>query len=149
MQCTKRRKQCLRLSCTCRCLSYNFGTFSNIACKISLSLLFRRCRFHHGNVRSISREGNMSHHAMIELPSSCEQVCRNSPGNKRYISFCNHSFYTVDSQVSEVGAPGHFKATNNDRINLMYKEAAEFARRLDKCSRQIKAVETATAGSFW
>lgn len=50
-------------------------------------------------------------------------------------------------QVSEVSGPaGHFKATSNDRVNLMYKEAGEFARRLQKCSNQIKAVESATAG---
>lgn len=30
----------------------------------------------------------------------------------------------------------------------MYKEAAEFARRLDKCARQVKAVETATTGGI-
>lgn len=48
-------------------------------------------------------------------------------------------------KVSEVSGPGHFKATSNDRVNLMYKEGCEFARRLDKCARQIKAVECATA----
>ncbi|DBB16291.1 hypothetical protein WJX82_001953 [Trebouxia sp. C0006] len=48
-------------------------------------------------------------------------------------------------KVSEVGGPGHFKATSNDRVNLMYKEGCEFARRLDKCARQIKAVESATS----
>ncbi|KAL3152190.1 hypothetical protein ABBQ32_001279 [Trebouxia sp. C0010 RCD-2024] len=49
-------------------------------------------------------------------------------------------------KVSEVSGPaGHFKATSNDRVNLMYKEAGEFARRLQKCSNQIKAVESATA----
>lgn len=51
------------------------------------------------------------------------------------------------SQVSEVGGPGHFKATSNDRVNFMYKEGCEFARRLDKCARQIKAVESATSGT--
>ena len=58
------------------------------------------------------------------------------------LTYCN-------LQVSEVGHPGHFKATSNERVNLMYKEASEFARRLEKCSRQIKAVEAATAGTFW
>ncbi|DBA81765.1 hypothetical protein WJX77_003025 [Trebouxia sp. C0004] len=48
-------------------------------------------------------------------------------------------------KVSEVGGPGHFKPTSNDRVNLMYKEGCEFARRLDKCARQIKAVESATS----
>ena len=52
-------------------------------------------------------------------------------------------------QVSEVGGPGHFKATSNDRLKLMYKEGCEFARRLENCGRQIKAVESATAGSCW
>ena len=52
------------------------------------------------------------------------------------------------AQVSEVGAPSHFKATTNERIHLMYKEAADFAKRLDKCARQVKAVETATTGAL-
>ena len=52
-------------------------------------------------------------------------------------------------QVSEVSHPGHFKSTSNERVSLMYKEASDFARRLDKCSRQIKAVEAATAGTLW
>lgn len=52
-------------------------------------------------------------------------------------------------QVSEVSGPaGHFKATTNERVNLMYKEAGEFARRLQKCSNQVKAVESATAGAI-
>ena len=66
----------------------------------------------------------------------------------RMATLAVHARSRVILQVSEVSGPGHFKATSNERVNLMYKEANDFARRLQKCCNQIKAVESATSGRF-
>ena len=89
----------------------------------------------HGSVRSVSREGAVCRSGNVALQTAYS--CVSLPKVSLWL------------QVSEVSGPGHFKATSNDRVNLMYKEGCEFARRLDKCARQIKAVESATSGHSW